>query len=531
MRQWVKSPLLFALVALCVATPLLAQTRESPEEPPPGEIPDFGAIVREGEIIIDAILEHHIDPPDRKELWFEGVKGLVNPPRVPRPASRVALDAARFDSLRAEIRQLTTSDELAGLLKELWSDGEFPKSRLYSFDPKQAFLDGILLAAPGGANLIPRSELKAQEQLRGNRYIGIGIASGYDDERGYPSIGMVIPNGPLAQAGGRAEELILKIDGRDTHRMPLAQAIELIRGEEGTKVTLELCPRDQVPPEVKTGVAGAPQVSTDGPRGRTVVVTRGPVVLETLEGLQEQDSLWEYLKPGMPIRYVKIKNINGSTVHDLRKFEIQFRREGGTAIVLDFRAMYAADLHYAVLLADALLDGGPIGRLRTKDHIRDFHADRDCLFRDLPLAILVSQETRGGGEWVAAALQDSGQAIVVGEQTAGNAFVDSTIALSGSGNGLRLATGIFERPSGRPFQTRRGRRDPADDAPETPGNESGIRPDTIVGPPKPGDAVSNVVTVIGERIFDRRAGQDAILAEAVRVLQVAVKMGNGRVTR
>src|SRR5262249_42928398 len=153
-----------------------------------------------------------------------------------------------------------------------------------------------------------------------------------------------------------------------------------------------------VPPEAKTGVAGAPQVSADGSRGRTVVVTRGPVVLETLEGLQEHDSLWEHLKPGMPIRYIKVKNLNGSTVHDLRKFEIQFRREGGAAIVLDLRATHTAELHHALLLADALMDGGLIGRLRTKDHVRDFHADRDCLFRSLPLAILVDQRTYGGGE-------------------------------------------------------------------------------------------------------------------------------------
>src|SRR5262249_18724039 len=141
------------------------------------------------------------------------------------------------------------------------------------------------------------------------------------------------------------------------------------------------------------------------------------------------------------------------------------------------------------------------------------------------------QHTSGGGEWVAAALQDNGQAIVIGEQTAGNAFVDSTIVLAGSGNGLRLATGIFERPSRKPFQARRGRRDPGEDSAETPGNESGIRPDTVVGPQKPGDAVSNIVTVIGDRIFGRRAEQDAILAEAVRALQVAIETGKRRVSQ
>jgi C-terminal processing protease CtpA/Prc len=86
-----------------------------------------------------------------------------------------------------------------------------------------------------------------------------------------------------------------------------------------------------------------------------------------IAGREESDSTLpdHRIKADPLIRYVKVVNISGSAVHELRQLERQFRADGGRAIIIDLRGNEDRDVHQAVLLADALLDGGIIGRLRT----------------------------------------------------------------------------------------------------------------------------------------------------------------------
>lgn len=272
-----------------------------------------------------------------------------------------------------------------------------------------------------------------QEQILGNRYVGTGIALGYDENKGYAQIANVIPGGPMERAGGREADLILKIDDRDARGITISTMIDLLRGDEGSSVSLV--------------VGSFPDQS------RTIIVTRGPVVFETLAGLRKTDEKrWDYsVEPWLPIRCVKVRQINGSTVHDLRALELQFQADGVQAIILDFRSTVVGGVHHAILLVDVLMDGGLIGRLRTQSHVHEFRADRECLFRDWPMAVLIGHETRGAGEWVAAALQDNREAVLVGEPTVGVAFVRFTVSLSGNLGGVSLNTGVFERPSQRSF--------------------------------------------------------------------------------
>jgi C-terminal processing protease CtpA/Prc len=152
------------------------------------------------------------------------------------------------------------------------------------------------------------------------------------------------------------------------------------------------------------------------------------------------------VEPNSSIRYIELHRFNVSTVHDLQRLESTFRSEGAGAVILDFRGTNAHDLHVALLLADALMDGGTIGRLRTRTRVQEFHADRERLFRDMHVAILVDENTRGAGEWIVAALQDNDAAVIIGGRTAGSTLVKSFFPLPETNEFLELATGRFERP-------------------------------------------------------------------------------------
>ena len=417
--NWLASAVVFLLSIPALAEPPAQSVSDADDRVP------FESLAREAQRITDAVLSHHIDPPTRQEMWLAGTKALLANAGVEHSGG-----------VSAEISRLTTAEQFAAFLKHLWAKEVVIPGHRSTHVKTQSFVDGMLGIIPGGATFISPKELAVQEQIQGNRYIGTGIALSFDEEQKYPRIQSVIPGGPMERAGGRDGDLILKIDDRDAQNLSIGELTDLLRGPEGTSVTL---------------VVGAARDES-----RTIVVTRGRVVLPTLHGLRKDDAgQWDYrVEPWLPICCVKVLQINGSTVHDLRKLELQFRKDEVQAVILDLRSSFSQDLHHTLLLADALLDGGLIGRVRTGANVREYQADRECLFRDWPLAVLVNRHTQGGAEWIAAALQDNHAAIVIGEETAGIAVVQTSVLLPDNAGAVQMNTGIFERPSGRSLPNR-----------------------------------------------------------------------------
>ena len=158
-----------------------------------------------------------------------------------------------------------------------------------------------------------------------------------------------------------------------------------------------------------------------------------------------------------PIGYLKITEMLGSTPHELRKMAPQLESEGDRALVLDLRGLRSDSVHTAVLLADSLLESGPIGRVKTARGETTYQADSDAILRGWPLAVLVDADTSGAAEWLAAALQDNHRAVIVGSPTMsakinpGPGFVKSTIPVGDGRLSVSLATGSLERGDGRPL--------------------------------------------------------------------------------
>ena len=137
----------------------------------------------------------------------------------------------------------------------------------------------------------------------------------------------------------------------------------------------------------------------------------------------------------------------GSTPHELRMLATQLEAEGIRAIVLDLRGLWSTSVHCALLMADSLLDHGPIGRVRTSHGETVYQADGDAIFRRRPVVVLVDGNTSGAPEWLAAAIQDNKRGTVVGAPTAsariepGQAIVTSVI----SGRDQRLVGLLDDR--------------------------------------------------------------------------------------
>ena len=376
------------------------------------------------------MLEHHIDPPARQQMILSGLKVLYRTAAMPVPFG-----------LGGRVSAVSTTEQLGALLADLW-----PKNTVKAVPANKledAFFKGLLAVVPGGAELMTAKDRRVTEQIEGNRYVGIHISLGMDEKEKQPVLINVIERGPADRAGVKVGDVIEEIDGVATKGMALRDVVDRLRGEEGTDVTIKV-----------------------RQSGRTMKMTRGQLPRATIEGVRKRpNGDWDLRFDGLsdPIGYLKITDINASTPHEIRKLAQQLESQGARALILDLRGGGRSNtVHPAVLLADCLLDQGPIGRVRTARGETNYQADSDALFRGWPMAVLVDMNTSGAAEWLAAALQDNHRATIIGTLTHGarrasfrrpiqeeSEEVRTRVSVGDGSLSIELTTGILERGDGR----------------------------------------------------------------------------------
>ncbi len=387
---------------------------------------DIDGIAKTLFAITDVVLDHHVESVSRQQMLLAGLRRAF------------ALQHVATPELGRRVSDLRTADELAALLKDVW-----PKLTQQETSPEaveDALLKGMLAAVPGSPYVLPAKEVRVRNQIQANRYIGIGIAVTVDDKTKLTQIMHAIPGGPAHLGGVRDGDLIEQINHAPVKPgTKINEVVDALRGPEGTELTIQV---------------RQPQAK----ESRTLKLVRLPVMLKSVQ-CTEQNSDEDhvvFLQTKPLIAYLKIGSVTASTARELASWEPRLREAKAQALVLDLRGAGGNDgfdnYHAAMLLADSLLDGKPLGKLQTREGTREFTADRECLFRDLPLAILIDKSTSGPAEWVTAALQDSvtvsskrRHITIVGTPSGKDPFVRTAYPLP-SGDDLILANGVWERP-------------------------------------------------------------------------------------
>jgi C-terminal peptidase prc len=370
--------------------------------------------------VADAVLANHIDPPSRQEMVLNGIKAVSRAAGVPAPAG-----------LGRRVSAIVSPEQFAALIEETWPRSPEKKDATPE-TLTRAFLEGMLLAVQSETSLFTAKEAKVQEQFQGNLYVGIHVQAGFDEAEKRPQIVGVLEGGPAQRAGVRAKDLVVEIDGKDTLGMSMSEVLDRIRGEEGTDVEIVFRqPRSNEP--------------------RRLTITRGRLFQPTIKGIRERaPGGWDVrIDESAPVACLHLESIRGSTPHELRQFARQLESEGFRALVLDLRSSGHGNLHATVLLADELLDGGTIGRVRTADRVTTYQAQPDSLFRGWPLAVLIDRTTAGPAEWLAAALQDNHRAVLVGEPTRGDSAARTFVPVAGGDWAIEMVTQTLERGDGR----------------------------------------------------------------------------------
>jgi carboxyl-terminal processing protease len=331
----------------------------------------------------------------------------------------------------ADLAKQSANVKSAGDMAALLESACPADPKLDSEARQTAFLKGVAKCVGGDLRVLPPLRREVEEQISGNRYVGTGIQIKKNMELDRVQIVTAIRRGPAHRAGIRNDDILMQVNGKDTKGASVATVVEWVRGDEGTPVTF---------------VVKRP----DSDETRTVKMIRGVVPFESVIGHRRAEGdEWDFRPdPQAPIAYVHVSSLRTSTLQELRQLEPKLRTQGFRGLVLDFRSSSGdGQVRNAALFADGLLDGGLMWSTRGVDEKsrKEYRADRECLFRDWPMAALIDDTLDRQHALVVAALQDNGRAVVVGEPTKTDGYVNTLVTLPDGKTGLIFRTGILER--------------------------------------------------------------------------------------
>src|SRR5436189_573330 len=282
------------------------------------------------------------------------------------------------------------------------------------------YLDALAQAYDPHSEYLSKADMKNFSINMGLSLVGIGAMLRSED--GYAKIESLVPGGP-AQKDGR-----LKVGDRitavaqgsndlvDVREMRLDKVVEMIRGKKGTHVRLLVIPTD----------------SADPSKRKNVELVRDEIKLKDQEARADiiirKDENGDPIKLGwltLPSFYADMDKHQKSTTRDVLALLKRLKRENIAGPVVDPRKNGGGSLEEALSLTGLFLKSGPI--VQTKDYNGTTRISPDPdpgIAYSGPLVVLTSRQSASASEIFAAALQDYGRAVVVGDK---NTFGKGTV--------------------------------------------------------------------------------------------------------
>ena len=253
------------------------------------------------------------------------------------------------------------------------------------------------------------------EQMQ-NAYVGIGVTITAQEELGGMRIEAVTADGPAEEAGLLTGDIITEVEGEKTLDLGMTGTRTKVRGEEGSFVTLTILRGEE-----------SFLVSVERRSIQTPVAT-----YEMLDG---------------QIGYIKIANFDTRCAEETNAAMDELIAQDAKALIFDVRNNGGGYKNELVKVLDKILPEGIL--FQSEDYQGSKQIDRsdaDCI--DLPMAVLVNQDSYSAAEFFAAAIQEYDWGTVVGTKTVGKGNFQTAFTLS-DGSMLNLSIGKYYTPQGR----------------------------------------------------------------------------------
>lgn len=250
-------------------------------------------------------------------------------------------------------------------------------------------------------------------------YFGIGAYVGLDSLTSLPKISGVIGNSPAEEADLRPNDLVYEVDGTSTYGLTLTEAVNLIRGPEGTQVELTI---------VREGEGDYLHVT----------LTRRKVETPTVE--------YEMLEDDMGL--ISVSEFDDVTVDQFADALATVKGSGAKGIILDLRGNPGGSLSAVVSMCRMILPEGMIVYTEDKSGKRSEYTCDGSRKLTLPLVVLVDMNSASAAEIMAGAIQDHGLGTLVGTTTFGKGIVQQIVPFK-DGSAVKITISAYFTPSGK----------------------------------------------------------------------------------
>ncbi len=276
--------------------------------------------------------------------------------------------------------------------------------------------------------LPPQEQKRTEEDLSGS-FEGVGIQLGYIQNQ----VAVIAPvkGMPAEAAGVKAGDLILHIrdDDKgvdvDTAGMSLPEAVSIIRGEHGKKVTLTLYRQN------------------NGNQPFDVQLMRNTIVIPSveLEVVDDPDGEGK-------LAHLSLLRFGGRTEEEWNEAVEEIVAQGGVeGVVLDMRNNPGGYLNGAIFIASEFIDGGVVVKQQGKHQTETFSVNRRGKLTSLPVVVMVNRGSASASEIVAGALRDRLGAKLVGERSFGKGTVQNAETMR-NGTGIHITVARWLLPGG-----------------------------------------------------------------------------------
>ncbi len=247
-------------------------------------------------------------------------------------------------------------------------------------------------------------------------YIGIGIYMTVDLERNAIIILKPIEGSPAEEIGLQPGDIITKVNGEEYTGEQMEEASNKIKGEEGTKVTLEIL-RDR--------------------ETKTVEILRRKILMTHTEAKVLENN----------IGYISISDFEGGTADEFKTKYEELKKKGITKLIIDIRNNGGGVVDESINVLDMITEKDSTLLITAdKNQKEEIIKSKHAPTIQIPIVLLMNEYSASASEIMAGALKDNKKATLVGTKTYGKGIIQSLYQLS-DGSGLKITTNEYFTPN------------------------------------------------------------------------------------
>lgn len=261
--------------------------------------------------------------------------------------------------------------------------------------------------------------MEAMEESDSGQYVGIGATFTTDPDSGMMVLTRIYPDSPASESGLQVGDQLYAVNGENIVGMPTTDVTALVRGEEGTELTM-------------TVLRGEEKTE------QSYTMTRRKVDVVDVE--------YRLLDDG--VLHITLSSFSTNADKAFKEAIEYGRKNGATGILLDLRGNGGGADNILQPIADLLLPEGLIFYTEDRSGNRNEYKS-DAYNIGLPMVVLCDENSASASEVLIASLQDYGAATIVGATTFGKAVGQSTYTVDADGSGVHITTVRVYSPLGR----------------------------------------------------------------------------------